>query len=99
MKMSKKYNHIHRYKKVNIGGFNKTYLVYKCYKPACTHYIPLHLAEGQISECNICGEPFLMTKAILHAHGNKEPARPRCQDCKKTKTNEIVIDVLDRYEP
>lgn len=83
-------NHIHRYKKVNIGSKEKPYEVYRCMKPACSHYIPLHLAENKICECNRCFKPMILTKEILRHTGGKPMARPHCSDCVKRKKPSAV---------
>jgi hypothetical protein len=83
--MAKLPNHLHKYKKVNLGQNGKEYLVYRCMKPACSHYIPLHLAEGKLCECNRCGEPMIITKIVLNTSGGKPTTFPHCPDCLKPK--------------
>ena len=92
----KESNHIHRYKKVQIGGTKKDpYLVYKCVKAGCSHYVPLPLAEGTMSECNRCHEPMIMGKVQLTGSSGKAMARPHCQDCIKSKKKEVVANIED----
>ena len=91
-------NHVHRYKKVDLGRNGKVYLVYKCVKPVCSHYIPIHLAEGKMCECNRCGEPMVITKSILTSNSGATPmARPHCPDCTKRKTSDVgtINDFLE----
>jgi hypothetical protein len=71
--------HIHRYKRVDIGSFNKTFLVFRCTLPTCTHYVPLNMAEGKLCECNRCFKPMLITRAALYL------ALPHCAACTKRK--------------
>lgn len=88
--MNKAANHLHRYKKKNIGQNGKEYFVYFCTKPACSHYIPILLAEGRLCECYICGETIIINKAILTHSGSKPMTRPHCLDCtKKRKATDV----------
>ena len=91
-------NHIHRYKKVNLSRDKENpYFVYKCTKPACSHYLPLDLAEGKMTECNVCNSPFLIAKEQLTRSGGKAMTRPRCTDCikrKNTKEVEMMAEFL-----
>lgn len=94
--MSKVANHLHRYRKVNLSNErDKKYLVYRCTKPACSHYVPLHLAEGKLCACNICGEPMILTRDVLTHSGGKPPARPRCGKCVKKRIPEEVTALAD----
>lgn len=77
--MSKKANHLHLYKKVNLGAAGKKYIAFKCQMPACEHYIPYHLAEGKLCQCNRCHEPMLLTKAAMQL------TKPHCHNCVKRK--------------
>ena len=80
--MSNAANHLHRYKKVDLNrNGDNPYLVYKCTKPACSHYIPINLAEGKLCECNKCNEPMIITKKVLTHSSNKPMARPHCPNC------------------
>lgn len=85
--MSKKYpDHLHKYKRITLG---KNYLVFKCVRPACTHYIPIKLAEGKLCECNRCGEPMILSKATM------DLAKPHCIDCTKRKKEIPVADITE----
>jgi hypothetical protein len=93
MSKQKVANHLHKYKKVDLARDGEPYLVYKCMKPACSHYVPLHLAEGKLCECNRCGEPMIITKATLHGSSNKPMAKPHCPNCierKKEKLEDVA---------
>ena len=93
---SKVANHLHRYKKQNLSATaGKEYLVYKCVKPACSHYLPMNLAEGKLCECNRCGEPMIITKATLTHSGNKPMAKPHCQGCIKRKNEKDVAAIAE----
>lgn len=85
--MAKLADHLHRYRKVNLGGDGKKYEVYKCSKPACSHYVPLHLAEGKLCECNRCHEPMIIGKVQLNGSSGRAMARPHCNDCVQKKGN------------
>lgn len=90
---SKLANHLHKYKKLNLGRDGKEYLVYRCMKPACSHYIPIAMAEGKLCECNRCGEPFIITKVQLTGSSMKPMAKPHCNDCidrKKVKDDDVA---------
>lgn len=92
-------NHLHRYKKVNIAGFGRTpFWVYKCTKPACSHYIRMDLAEDKLCECNICGKPMIINRVIMSHSSGKPMTKPHCLDCtkrKKAKDVEAITDFLD----
>lgn len=83
---SKVANHLHRYKKVNLSRKkDQPYFVYKCTKPACSHYIPVDLSEGKLCECNRCGEPMVINKAVLTGSSNRPMTKPHCNDCIERK--------------
>ncbi len=83
--MSKKYpDHLHKYKRIDLG--NK-FMVYKCQRPGCSHYVPIKLSEGKLCECNRCNQPMIMTKATM------DLARPHCIDCTKRKKEIPVGDI------
>lgn len=83
-------NHLHRYKKMDIGRNGNSFPVYKCVKPACSHYVRVDLAEGKICECNKCGEPMLLTKAVLTHSGKKPMTKPHCSSCIKKRNAKDV---------
>lgn len=87
-------NHLHRYKRKNIGVDGKIFLVYVCTKPACSHYIRVDLAEGRLCECNICHETMIINKTVL-TRSNKggSQVKPHCSDCTKKKKVTHVEDV------
>lgn len=85
-------NHLHRYKKINIGNgkSGRDFIVFKCMRPACTHYIPVHLSEGKLCECNRCNEPMLLTKAAMQL------TKPHCINCvKRTKKADEVAKIAE----
>ena len=83
---SKVANHLHRYKKVNIAGFHRPeFWVYKCMKPACSHYIRIDLAEGKLCECNKCGEAMIIGRATLTHSSGKPMTNPHCLTCIKRR--------------
>lgn len=92
--MGKVAAHLHRYKKVDLGRNGKEYLVYRCMKPACNHYIPIHLSEGKLCECNRCEEPMIITQFVLNGHNNGKPlARPHCASCTKSRKKDDVAAI------
>jgi hypothetical protein len=70
-----KAKHIHKYERRRLGN----YIIFKCMIPGCVNYIRKELADGRISICWRCGEPFVMAKATL------ELKRVHCVDCTKFK--------------
>lgn len=96
-----KQDHIHRYRKVNLARKgNEPYLVYKCTKPICSHYTPLELAEGKMCECNKCGEPMIITKAVLTHSAGYPMAKPHCPNCiqRRKETTENVEAISEFLE-
>jgi hypothetical protein len=75
--------HLHKYKKINLarnqGTGKREYYVYKCLKPACSHYIRVDLAEGKLCECNRCGQPMIIGKSTLLL------TLVHCNECTKKK--------------
>jgi hypothetical protein len=97
--MAKKPDHIHKYKKVNLATTpGKEYLVYKCLQPLCSHYIPLHLAEGKACECNRCGDVMIITRNTLVQSGGNPMALPHCESCIKRKNPDNVNAIADFLE-
>jgi hypothetical protein len=85
--MPKVPNHLHKYKKMDIGSDGNKYIVYRCMKPTCNHYIPVTLSEGKLCECNRCENPMVISKATLVHSAGKPMTRPHCNDCIKRKTS------------
>jgi hypothetical protein len=92
---SKVANHLHRYRKVDLGRNGNSFLVYKCTKPACSHYVRMELAEGKLCECNRCGDPMIITKGVLRHSGNKPMAKPHCPKCIKRKDSGTVAAIAE----
>src|SRR5215203_2315190 len=91
--MAKIPDHLHKYKKVNIGTDGTVYYVYRCMVPTCTHYTPVHLAENKLCACNRCGDPMLFTKVVLNGSSGKAMTKPHCPDCvkpRKDKTKDVA---------
>jgi len=85
MSKSKAANHLHRYRRVNLGRDGKEYLVYRCTKPLCTHYIRLDMAEGTMCECNRCGSPMIINREVMTKSSGRPMAKPHCLACTKSK--------------
>lgn len=95
-----KANHLHRYKKFNIAGFGRPpYWVYKCTKPTCSHYVPCHLAEGMMCECNRCGEPMIIGKQVMSQASGKPMTLPHCGTCTKKRriSNDENIEAVTAF--
>lgn len=95
--MPKVANHIHRYKKVNLSKEGE-YWVYKCQKPACSHYVPLRLALGRLCECNRCFEPMLIGKEQLSGSGGRPMAKPHCINCIEHRNTEDITKIASFLE-
>jgi hypothetical protein len=81
---------LHRYKKLLLG---EDYLVYKCQKPGCSHYISAKLIPGKVAECWRCGNAFVVTPNMVRK--GKEVLKLHCPDCTRgRKKMEIVSDAL-----
>jgi hypothetical protein len=93
--MAKVPNHIHKYRKVNLGGNGKKYLVYRCMKPGCSHYIPCMMAEGKLAECYRCHMPFVITRPMLYHSGGEPMAKLHCNNCTKRKKPDVVEMDID----
>jgi hypothetical protein len=84
---------IHKYKK---GVLGKDYVIYKCMKPACSHYIASTLVAGKMAECWRCGNTFIVTGDMVRK--GKEMLKLHCKECtnaRKPKAD-IVDDILTR---
>lgn len=88
--MTKKVNHLHKYKKFNLGMNGKDYFVYKCMIVDCSHYVPVQLAEGKLCECNRCGDTMVITKVQLKGSVHRAMSRPHCLTCIKRRTSPDV---------
>lgn len=84
-------NHLHKYKRVNLARKRDTkdFLVFKCVRPACSHYVPLNLAEGKLCECNRCGNPMILNKESMQL------AKPHCSECVKRKKIDEVSTIAE----
>lgn len=91
-------NHLHRYKKKNIGVNGKEFLVYVCTKPACSHYIRMDLAEGRLCECNRCGEAMIIGRETMTKSSGKPMTLPHCVDCTKRKVSKDVDTITEFLE-
>jgi hypothetical protein len=89
----KKINHVHRYKRVNLArNPGKEYLVLRCTKPTCSHYVPVELALGKMCECNRCEQVMILDKVSVNL------ALPHCLACTKRKeTNAEAVDAIAAF--
>lgn len=88
--MAKLPDHLHKYKKLNIGRNGKEYWVFRCMRPACNSYTQVHLTEGNLCECNRCHNPMIMTKHAMTL------TLPHCPDCtKKRKPSEDIQKIQE----
>lgn len=90
--MNRKYHHLHRYKKINIGRKPNDYLVFRCTKPDCNHYIRVELADGKLCECNRCSSPMIMNKVAMTL------TLPHCLTCTKSKSKKKdKLDAISQF--
>jgi hypothetical protein len=93
-------NHLHRYKKFNLAGFGKLpYWIYKCTKPACSHYIRCDQAKDVMCECNRCNEPMIIGKQVMSQKGGQPMTLPHCGSCTKKKkvVNAENVDAITAF--
>lgn len=77
--MSKYQEHAHRYTRVRLG--KKDYIVFRCVRPGCAHYIRQELVIGKIAQCWRCDDEFVMNQktALLK--------KPHCAKCTISRTD------------
>lgn len=63
--------HIHQY---HVGKLGK-HKIWKCKLPGCNHYLMHEFMPNKICLCNVCGNPFVISKR--HLRNN----HPRCDSC------------------
>lgn len=71
MSKSKTHEGAHQYRRVRLGK-EKDYIVYRCIKPGCPHYIPKEMLPGKTSVCWKCGKEFIVQTS------NLQQAKPTC---------------------
>lgn len=89
---TKRKKHLHKYQRVNIGSKTKPYLVYRCMKPGCTHYITPKLALNRACECNRCGKIMVLTKEALTL------VKPHCAGCVERKDSDRLSALVEGLE-
>lgn len=98
MPRTKNPNHVHRFKKINLArNPGKEYLVFRCTKPTCSHYIPVELAIGKLCECNRCEQIMVIDKVSITL------TLPHCLACTKKKESNVetvtaIADFLKEHE-
>lgn len=71
--MSKKQNHVHKYKKIKWGK-NKT-IIWRCMLPGCSHYIHDEMIRNRKSICWGCSAVFTMNPDKMRR------VKPKCDAC------------------
>lgn len=84
----------HRYMRVELksrqkGSRGEPYIVFRCMKSGCTHYVPRDLVVGNESECWRCGDTFQMTTASTYLK------KPHCSGCTKGRPKDSGPSVDD----
>ena len=88
-------DHIHRYKRANIGSKDKKCIVFKCTKPRCYHHLSPVLLKDRVAECPKCNNEFIVGSENLRR------ADLICSDCivRKNKIGiEGAIQLLEGLE-
>jgi hypothetical protein len=80
--------HIHKYRRVKLGR-DKTYTVYACAFPDCTHYMPTDRIVGRRTICWVCDKPTIIWK-----DRNGVLAKPHCKDCTRRKEDSFDLPPL-----
>lgn len=88
--MSKKYDHIHKYYRVELKSGA---IVYRCGVPNCRHYLTEEFVIGQVSKCWRCPDGTVVVKRnnkgkLLH--------KPHCEDCTRPNRNKAIAKVAAR---
>lgn len=92
--------HNHLYRKTNIGKktYDKAtrawtknnYIVYRCMKPGCNHFIIPSLIIGKVAECWRCSLDFIINRKSL-----KNIRDLHCDDCTVKRSKPIEDTTLD----
>ncbi len=86
--MTKKTDHLHKYKRVKNGSE----LVYRCIKPGCSHYKRMVFIFNSLCACNLCDEPMVMDKYAMSL------VVPRCPKCVKHKENKGADRLKEMFQ-
>ena len=101
-----KQSHIHKYKRVLLGGkkvervngklryidTGNARCAYRCIIPGCKHKVMREEMEGRETICWNCGGILIITSEMLTL------AKPRHFGCRKKKTSEEVFIVANEKE-
>jgi len=74
--MAKYQEHAHRYTRIKLG--KNDYIVFRCVRPGCSHYIRQELVVGKIAQCWRCEGDFVMNQKTAMLK------KPHCHKCTKT---------------
>lgn len=83
--------HIHKYYRVNLGT-RKEYLVYRCARPGCTHFVRPQLVVGLQGICWDCSQPFYLTIKNLHQ------VKTTCNSCRGGTLKTDRLDLKDKAD-
>ena len=91
--MAKKYNHLHRLKKLTPKRQKSDAKLYKCMVPGCTYQVPVSFAENLIVQCSRCEQPMIMDKLAM------DLVSPHCQGCPKVRNVKRVeeLTMIDEF--
>ena len=70
--------HVHKYKRINLGKRGREFMVYRCVTSGCTHHIRTDMSHGVEALCWKCGIPF-------NIDARKRLAKPHCSACVTSK--------------
>lgn len=79
--------HNHVYKRVNLGK-DKEYIVYKCIKPGCSHFVREELILDRVAECPECEGIFTIKKPNL-----SRKVLIICLPCRKKHGKKVIPNI------
>lgn len=90
--------HIHKYRRIDIGKRKEPFWVMQCSDPACEYWVPMAAKfraprlVGKASKCNRCGDVFLLNRRAL------KMALPCCEECVKSRSDEKINEFFKKME-
>jgi hypothetical protein len=82
--------HTHQYRRQKIGKA-KNYIIYRCMRPGCAHYIAEDFIEGRRSICWRCDEEFTITHKLLRI-------KPVCEKCKLARKEGVRAQPIGDFD-
>lgn len=88
-------SHTHKYQKAKLGK-DRSYIVYKCVLPECSHYITPELLPGKLAICFRCESKFVIERDMVRK--GREMLKLHCKNCTRNKTNETKVAAASKAE-